>query len=193
MAIESAVLLAALLAPMAATRIDDWRAKPHRNDSVAPASATIDDWSNPDFAAATDSLLTPITSYAYVDRLELLQAEIASYGLLDDDWDGAGAKAPERAVLEHAEHMIAILPSGIPAPRPMIGADGRVGLYWDRDTSFADIEIEPNGSFSLFTRWKVGTREETYDEATVHGTNVSSLLKARLGDLFASNEWESMR
>jgi len=98
-----------------------------------------------------------------LDRTEAVRMELHSYGTYQNDWDGEGATAPRKADAENAISLLGKIPSGLPIPKPMLSSSGVIGMYWDHPALFADIALEENGTFSLFTREKE-SKAETYVE-----------------------------
>lgn len=60
-----------------------------------------------------------------------------------------------------ASDFIKILPGGIPLPTLMRNDDGHIGMYWDNDDAYIDINIDHGSTLSLFSRIR-STGEETF-------------------------------
>jgi hypothetical protein len=70
--------------------------------------------------------------------------KIVEFQQLSDDWDGCGAKAPSRELLESAVGLAYLFrDQGVPAPvRVVPGLDGIVLLEWQfPDGAYAEVEI----------------------------------------------------
>jgi hypothetical protein len=69
--------------------------------------------------------------------------QLRALSLLQDDWDGLGAKAPPAALLASAVKIAELYrASGSPAPsRVVAGTDGAVVIEWQADGSYTDLEI----------------------------------------------------
>lgn len=61
------------------------------------------------------------------------------------------SNVPDQAVSD-AVAFLDLLPGFFPIPTPMVGEDGSLGLFWDTDEFYADIEFHGDRSFALFTR-----------------------------------------
>lgn len=88
--------------------------------------------------------------------------ELRSYGQLGANWDGFGAVAPLRDHISHAIKIIDQLPPGFAVPKPMLSADGEIGLYWDEKHAYADISIEENGLAAIFLKTKGTDKKEKF-------------------------------
>lgn len=63
--------------------------------------------------------------------------------------------------IETALSFIQKLPSGIALPVLMRSDDGQIGMYWDNDNAYIDINIDPGSTLSLFSRAR-STGKETF-------------------------------
>lgn len=118
--------------------------------------------------------------------LRRLVSDLRSYGDLADGWDGEDAKPPTREHIGLVEALLSKLPSEVPVPRPMISSTGALGLYWDAQQRYADLEIEATGEVSLFTRRTEGEHdEEVFLEGSfAEGAGMTEITQA-LRSLFA--------
>jgi hypothetical protein len=101
-----------------------------------------------------------------------LYTELASYASLKEGWDGQGSVTPSGNDLDRAARFAESLPSGLPLPRPMVSGGGEVGLYWDDESAYADIQFEPEGTISLYVRNRVTGQERFFDG--VHAESLKS-------------------
>jgi hypothetical protein len=102
---------------------------------------------------------------------------LAGYENLEDGWDGEGSVKPTSESVRQAIAFVSALPSAIPIPKAMIASDGQIGLYWDTDVRYADINFDADGTISLYTRDEtLPEMRETY----VAGAAPSSLDAAWL-------------
>lgn len=62
-----------------------------------------------------------------------------------------------------AAEILRILPAGLPLPTLMRNDDGQIGMYWDNDQAYADINIEPGRTLSLFSRSRLSGKETFID------------------------------
>jgi hypothetical protein len=82
-------------------------------------------------------------SWPWPDPWEEVFKELRSLSLLEDDWDGLGAKAPSPGVLASAVKIIewyrsagSVVPS-----RVVAGTDGAIIFEWQGEGYYADLEI----------------------------------------------------
>lgn len=76
--------------------------------------------------------------------------ELRRYRMLDANWDGEGAEAPQHSSLIGAEEFMRLLPADVPAPAPMLHATGRAGLFWERAGLYADVEFLGDGRATYY-------------------------------------------
>src|SRR2546430_17174120 len=70
--------------------------------------------------------------------------KVVGFQHLGDDWDGLGAKAPSRELLESAVDLAYVLfQKGVDPPHATVpGVDGSVTFEWqDADGTYTDVEI----------------------------------------------------
>ena len=90
---------------------------------------------------------------AFTPELESkLRQELCSYARLGDNWDGDGAKAPSQEAVNDALTFLDGRPCDIPLPYPEEGADGDIGVYWDKGHAqmFAEVSFEGDGTCAYF-------------------------------------------
>ena len=63
--------------------------------------------------------------------------------------------------IEVAKGIIHSLPAGFPIPWVNRNDDGEVGLYWDDDDAYADIDIDADGQISFYSKLR-STGEEQF-------------------------------
>ncbi|MCY1365170.1 hypothetical protein D9M69_520050 [compost metagenome] len=113
-----------------------------------------------------------------LNRLELLNAELVSYGLLPSGWDGEESVPADMAHIEAATRALGVLPAGVPLPKPMLSADGEVGLYWKNRDYLADIVIEDAHSLSLFIRSLKEGNKEIFIPSIAIGADATAAIAA---------------
>ena len=98
------------------------------------------------------ALIPPGRTRPTSDAETKLRKELASYVRLADNWDGNGAKAPLQAAVNDALTFLGSRPEDIPLPYPEEGAEGDVGVYWDRSDAnvFAEVTFEGDGTCAYF-------------------------------------------
>jgi hypothetical protein len=60
-----------------------------------------------------------------------------------------------------------LLVLGIAKPVTMEGDDGSVGMYWDNDVLYADVDVDEDGTLSIFTRSRSADIEGFEDKITL--------------------------
>lgn len=111
-------------------------------------------------------------------------SELESYLSLTNGWDGVGSIAPKEHDVARALALIGSLPSSFPLPTPMVSPNGELGLYWDTGANYADINFEPDGKISLYSRSRASPEIEKF----IDGIDVTQLTNSwyfdELGDVF---------
>ena len=100
-----------------------------------------------------------------------LRAKLESYGELEDDWDGEGATAPSKAAVGDVLKFLDARPDGIPLPLPEVASIGDIGIYWDHDSIFAEVQFEGDRKYSFYAQ-RTETRE-TVEEYGRDGIAIS--------------------
>lgn len=164
--ISTIALIAGFMIPPAPTRLGNWQQKPYQT-SRSKALVSTDELISPNLVPAPSEQLAAefIDTMPTLDRLSCLELELEMYRELNDGWDGPNSRAPTSGDIQNAQDIVSKLSPGLPIPKPMLSATGVVGLYWDTKNIFADIELEADGRFSLFTRRKSGDMAEKFDDA----------------------------
>lgn len=177
--------------PLVPTRLSTWATTKSIQHTV--------DYS--DEQVSTASLVSPVAnsstaerfasfgrtgSSQYSDKLQWLAEELELYGDLKDGWNGQDSFGPKPEDILTAQGLLLWIPAGLPLPKAMIASSGSIGLYWNTELAFADIEIEGNGRFSLFTRQKTGAQEETFHDDESTNALTPAWLAERLA-ILASN------
>jgi hypothetical protein len=102
--------------------------------------------------AITDKTLYQPEMMQLVNARELLKRETKAYSLFESGWEEDGNIPPSKIAMTQALTFIDSLPSRLPLPRPMLSANGELGLYWDLDGGYAELSFETNGQISFFSR-----------------------------------------
>ena len=84
-----------------------------------------------------------------------LRAEIQSYANLTNNWDGEGAAAPPDQAVKDAIAFLDSRPDSIPLPLPEVASIGDVGIYWDEDGIFAEVQFGGDQAYSYYAQRKV--------------------------------------
>ncbi|MBI3774594.1 MAG: hypothetical protein HY273_03415 [Gammaproteobacteria bacterium] len=81
---------------------------------------------------------------------EMLVGELRGWGLLNADWDGEGAAAPDARSLKEAVSFISLLGESDILPEPMLHSSGHAGLFWKDDSLYADVEFLGDGRAAYY-------------------------------------------
>lgn len=182
--ISTLALIAGFMTAPAPTRLEEWRPRLYQTPRPK-VTATTHLLINPNVAPAPSEELAAATANQglVLDRLSSLALELELYSALNEGWDGPDSRAPSQGDIMDAQALVAKLPPGLPIPKPMLSSSGNVGLYWDAQKIFADIALEGDGRFSLFTRRKSGNRKETFADAVEIDKLTPEWLKKNLAVL----------
>jgi hypothetical protein len=176
------MILAASIALIMATAI---RPQSEVEGWIRAGDATPTQWLLPHQAplhstfSASDT--TALASYMpqgamMLSRIDWLAEQLRAYKMLEPGWDGEGSKQPSADHVDAAVRLVRSIPSGFPLPKPMLSANGDVGLYWETEHWVADAEIENDNSFSFFVR-KIDRSNERYFSDEVIASNTWIELK----------------
>jgi len=110
-------------------------------------------------AAPTAGLVAPaMLPLVFTSLKEALFAELESYAPGHPAGDPGIASSVDD--IAAAISLIRALPSGIPLPVLMRNDEGRLGMYWDNDDVYVDIDIDGGGTLSLFSRMRSSGAEQ---------------------------------
>lgn len=112
--------------------------------------------------------LNAFHKYAITNKYQSILNTINHYKSLENGWDGDHSISPSGATIEHALSLIKHLPPGIPYPNPMLNPTGEVGFFWNNESGYIDIEVEPEGQITVYTREKTGALTESFHEFDIH-------------------------
>lgn len=104
-----------------------------------------------------------------LDKKERLYASLIRF--LPALYKGDPAAASTEEDIVTAIRLIRSLPSGIPLPKIMRNEDGEIGMYWDDDDVYIDVNIEAGGKLSLFSRVRSANEERFVSEIDVNDLN----------------------
>lgn len=82
----------------------------------------------------------------------VLISQLNSYLSLPDDWDGYEGVAPKRQTVDDAIRLLHLLPNHISIPKPMLGNSGTIGLYWEKESAYAEICFEGDETFWYYAK-----------------------------------------
>ncbi len=71
---------------------------------------------------------------------------------LKENWDGEGAVIPDILSISYAENFVCLLDEDFKFPETMLHDSGRVGLFWNDDSLFADLEFLSDGTIAYYIK-----------------------------------------
>lgn len=86
------------------------------------------------------------------NEIEILIGEIREWLFFESNWDGENASTPNTVSLNEAVSFVRLLSEDINFPEPMLNASGNVGLFWNENDTYADIEFLGNGFIAYFIK-----------------------------------------
>lgn len=81
---------------------------------------------------------------------EFVVGELRNFGLLEKNWDGEGANAPNTVSLKSAVSFVRFLAQNQPTPTPMLHSNGLAGLFWEGQGLYADLEFLDNDHVAYY-------------------------------------------
>lgn len=121
---------------------------------------------------------------------DALQRELNRYSALADGWDGEGSRRADPLVVGLAGRIIEQMREGL-KPSPMLAHDGTLGLYWDTELAYAELEFTSAESVSLYLRNRINASDERYLEEqpveTLTPEWLTDFLAPLLGESFESS------
>ncbi|MBK6998669.1 MAG: hypothetical protein IPH35_01375 [Rhodoferax sp.] len=94
-----------------------------------------------------------------VNSRELLKREVSAYVRYKDGWNGSETLAPTSLAIDAANSFVELIPARLPFPRPMLSANGEIGLYWVLSDGYAEVSFELDGNVSFFSRTRAGKED----------------------------------
>lgn len=71
---------------------------------------------------------------------------------LKENWDGEGAVIPDILSISYAENFVCLFDEDFKFPETMLHDSGRVGLFWNDDSLFADLEFLSDGTIAYYIK-----------------------------------------
>jgi hypothetical protein len=99
------------------------------------------------------------------DRLRAISKvvyEVTQYGNLSNGWDGKGSKAPPAASIEVALEFLRAIPEWLSMPTPMVSGNGNLGFYWDRQSTYVDVEIDRSQQISTLIVCRKNSKKDKW-------------------------------
>jgi hypothetical protein len=104
---------------------------------------------------------------------------------VEDDWDGEGAKAPDRESLVAAGNLISLLcQAKMPIPIASVGHEGNSSLFIEAENFYGDLEIFGKSLEYLITSEREGVTKEIMDSEEIHDGAIPPRLLQVLFDHF---------
>ncbi len=110
--------------------------------------------------------------------------QLNSYSKLEAGWDGSDSVGPSPIDVKLAIDFVKSIPAIFPLPKTMLSRDGEIGLYWDDNLVYLDIQFEPDKALSVFSRDRLTGKEKFLDSVDVASINSSWYFDA-LGALLS--------
>lgn len=105
---------------------------------------------------------------AFPDRKNSLYERLAAFRPSDDQ--KIHTVLSKEVDINNAVYFVEMLPSGIPLPTLMRSDEGEIGLYWDTNEAYIDVNFDQDGTLSLYSR----SREDG-QEVFVENINITDL------------------
>lgn len=91
--------------------------------------------------------------------------------------------------IEHilvANQFLRLLPGSFPLPTLMRNDEGEIGMYWDNDDTYIDMDIKSGNTFSLYVRVRSTKFKEFNQEISIEDVNADWFAK-NLRDIAVHN------
>jgi hypothetical protein len=109
-------------------------------------------------------IVEPVGKAGFVAPKERAVRTLRSYHPGNPLGDTSISSNPDH--IEVAEQIIQSLPAGFPIPWVNRNDDGEVGLYWDDNDAYADIDIDVEGKISFYSKLRSTGEEQFISEIT---------------------------
>jgi hypothetical protein len=161
----SSFLLASAMSGSAVTAKPLWNApkfEPKQSFFSEPAEYTA-------VAETNVGIAAPVGSAEYVAPKDRALRTLRSYD--PSNPLGDTSITTNREHIDIAVRIVQSLPAGIPIPWVNRNDDGEVGLYWDDDDAYADIDIDADGSISFYSKLRSTGDEEFLSDVPLKDFN----------------------
>lgn len=88
------------------------------------------------------------------EMLEMIERKLGEYSRLEADWDGYDALPASTDSLRDARTFIDQRPAGVRLPYPGLETNGEVGFMWEYGNICAAVNLEGDGTFYFFARFR---------------------------------------
>jgi hypothetical protein len=120
-------------------------------------------------AVTNIAIAAPVGNTAFVSPKDRTLQVLRSYHPENPKGDSSITTNPEHIAL--AERIVNSLPAGYPIPWANRNDDGEVGLYWDDNDAYADIDIDAEGSISFFSKLRSTGEEDFVSDIDIFDLN----------------------
>lgn len=154
----STLLFASVMVGTVATAKQTWtppKIEPRQNSFGKPAKLTT-------VAETNIAIAEPIGEVAFLSPKDRTIRTLRNYHPENPLGDVSITSNPDH--IEMAKQIVLALPAGFPIPWANRNDDGEIGLYWDDNDAYADIDIDSEGGISFYSKLR-STGEEDFVEA----------------------------
>lgn len=89
-----------------------------------------------------------INAFINLSLFDKVERSLFDYKNLEEGWDGYdGIAASDETISSALVILSEIKNSGLKAPSPMLSSSGTIGFYWDKDSSYVQINIKPGDMY----------------------------------------------
>lgn len=172
--LSTLMLVASFLVAPAATSRPRWERNHNERNVIIPVvpPTTLDtagEFTTQRLVLGTSSIAQEFTGLkAYPDRKNSLYERLAAFRPSDNQT--THTVLSKEVDINNAVCFVEKLPSGIPLPTLMRSDEGEIGLYWDTNEAYIDVNFDQDGTLSLYSR----SREDG-QEVFVENINITDL------------------
>jgi hypothetical protein len=162
--ISTIALLASLALP--ATALPNWSSEKTAKPQQIVTSVISKDIYSEDAAIEStiaDLMMQDDEQTPVVNITNDVLSQLDSYSKLEPGWDGPDSVTPSLDDIELAKNFVTSIPAVFPLPKAMLSSDGIIGLYWDDTVIYTDIQLESDGTLSIFSRDRSSGKEKFID------------------------------
>jgi len=90
-----------------------------------------------------------------------------------------GTEDPDIEPVSQIEHILVanqflrLLPGSFPLPTLMRNDEGEIGMYWDNDDAYIDMDIKSENTFSLYVRVRSTKFKEFIEDISIEDVNAN--------------------
>ena len=126
---------------------DDYFIQVNASDTLPDTDRAYENRFSPNdqISAKTESGPSLIEEFPHYFRKKTVENELRGYLLLEKGWGGVNSVAVPEFAVENAVSFLYYFPYDLNQPTPMVAADGEVGLYWQYQTAYVELEFAGDG------------------------------------------------